>query len=73
MSNRNQADLFAPEPIADLFGAETVPAYRPNPEKVRARLRRILSETRARSAPWEIGACIPVPNNFPAVDFLAAR
>ena len=38
----------------DMFGAEHVPAYRPDPEKVRARLHKILSEARAaRTLPWE--------------------
>ena len=42
----NQMDLFAAEPVA--------PAYRPDPEKVRSRLRRILAEARAAQAmPWE--------------------
>ncbi len=42
----NQMDLFAAEPAA--------PAYRPDPEKVRCRLRRILAEARAVEAmPWE--------------------
>ncbi len=42
----NQMDLFAAEPAA--------PAYRPDPEKVRSRLRRILAEARAAEAmPWE--------------------
>jgi hypothetical protein len=39
---------------ADLFGALDVPAYRPDPEKVRARLHRILAEARgAKTLPWE--------------------
>ena len=42
----NQMDLFAAEPAS--------PAYRPDPEKVRSRLRRILAEARAAQAmPWE--------------------
>ena len=31
----------------DLFGAEPVPAYRPDPDKVRRRLEKILAEARA--------------------------
>lgn len=46
MSNRAQADFFGEEPQADLFGAEAAPAYRPSPERVRARLHRILTELR---------------------------
>ena len=42
----NQMDLFATEPAS--------PAYRPDPEKVRSRLRRILAEARAAATlPWE--------------------
>lgn len=45
----------APEEMqADLFGAPDVPAYRPDPDKVRSRLHKILSEARAaRMMPWE--------------------
>jgi hypothetical protein len=40
---------------ADLFGAEAAPpAYRPDPDKVRARLLKILGEARAaKTLPWE--------------------
>lgn len=39
---------------ADLFGAPDVPAYRPNPDKVRSRLYKILAEMRAaQKLPWE--------------------
>ncbi len=39
-------NLFATEPAS--------PAYRPDPEKVRSRLKRILAEARAAQAmPWE--------------------
>jgi hypothetical protein len=38
----------------DLFGAETAPAYHPEPDKVRARLHKILAEARAaQTSPWE--------------------
>ena len=38
----------------DLFGAEPAPAYRPDPDKVRARLHKILAEARgAERLPWE--------------------
>ena len=45
----------APEAMqADLFGAPDVPAYRPDPDKVRSRLHKILGEMRAAEAmPWE--------------------
>lgn len=40
---------------ADLFGADaTRPAYRPDPDKVRARLHKILAEAKAaQTLPWE--------------------
>lgn len=39
---------------ADLFGAPAVPAYSPDPDKVRARLNKILAEARAaKTLPWE--------------------
>lgn len=38
----------------DLFDAEPAPAYRPDPDKVRARLHKILAEARAaHTLPWE--------------------
>ena len=54
MSRNNQPDLFKPESQPDLFGAEAAPAYRPDTDKVRARLHRILAEARAaETLPWE--------------------
>jgi hypothetical protein len=42
------------ESQSDLFGAAAAPAYRPNPDKVRARLHKILAEARAaQTSPWE--------------------
>lgn len=38
----------------DLFGNDAPPAYRPDPDKVRARLHKILAEARAaKTLPWE--------------------
>jgi hypothetical protein len=52
MARTGQPDLFVTESQPDLFGAE--PAYRPNPDKVRARLYKILAEARAaQKSPWE--------------------
>ncbi len=50
-----QSYLFAPNPQPDLFGADAAqPTYRPNPDKVRSRLQKILAEARvARTLPWE--------------------
>lgn len=54
MSRTNQPDFFSSEEQPDLFGSEAPPAYRPNPDKVRARLHRILAEARmAQTLPWE--------------------
>jgi len=42
------ADLFDDDSQADLFGGQAAPpAYRPNIDKVRARLNKILTEARA--------------------------
>ena len=47
-------DLFEEEAQPDLFGAEAAPAYRPDPDKVRRRLEKILAEARAaQKLPWE--------------------
>jgi hypothetical protein len=54
MARPNQSDVFTPEIQEDLFGSEPVPAYRPDPDKVRARLHKIVAEARAaQTLPWE--------------------
>lgn len=54
MTRDNQPDMLSDEPQSDLFGADSVPSYRPDPEKVRARLHKILAEARgAQKFPWE--------------------
>ena len=54
MSRAGQPDLFATEPQPDLFGAQAAPAYRPDPDKVRGRLHKILADARAaQKLPWE--------------------
>lgn len=54
MSRNGQPDLFSTEGQPDLFGPEAVPVYRPDPDKVRARLHRILAQARAAdTVPWE--------------------
>jgi hypothetical protein len=55
MAPNGQPDLFGPDEQADLFGEDYAPpVYRPDPERVRARLHRILAEARAaESLPWE--------------------
>jgi hypothetical protein len=53
MARTAQSDFFESESQPDLFGAEAAPAYRPDPDKVRARLNRILAQARAaQSLPW---------------------
>jgi hypothetical protein len=47
-------DFFEEEGQPDLFGGEPLPAYRPDPDKVRSRLYKILAEARAaQKLPWE--------------------
>jgi hypothetical protein len=54
MARDSQPDMFSEDSQSDLFGADAVPAYRPDPEKVRARLHKILAEARAaQTLPWE--------------------
>lgn len=51
-----EADLFGNrEPQGDLFGpASSEPAWKPDPDKVRRRLERILAEAKAAQAmPWD--------------------
>jgi hypothetical protein len=48
------SQFFASEDQRDMFGVEPVPFYRPNPDKVRPRLHKILAEARAaETLPWE--------------------
>jgi hypothetical protein len=54
MVRDKESDMFSENAQSDLFGADSVPAYRPEPEKVRARLHKILAEARAaQTFPWE--------------------
>jgi hypothetical protein len=54
MARSEQTDLFKAEGQPDLFGDSLPPAYRPDPDKVRARLYKILAEARtAQRLPWE--------------------
>jgi hypothetical protein len=54
MRRIGEPDLVVSETQPDLFGAEVAPAYRPDPDKVRARLHKILAEARAaHKFPWE--------------------
>ncbi len=54
MARTGEPDPFGGETQPDLFGAEPAPAYRPDPDKVRARLHKSLAEARAaQMLPWE--------------------
>jgi hypothetical protein len=54
MNRAGQPDLFRVEEQPDLFGDSRPPAYRPDADKVRTRLYKILAEARAaRRLPWE--------------------
>jgi hypothetical protein len=49
-----EPDFLDEDTQPDLFGAEPTPAYRPDPDKVRSRLHKILAEARAaKRLPWE--------------------
>jgi hypothetical protein len=53
MARTGELDFFETE-APDLFGSQPAQPYRPDPDKVRARLNRILGEARAaQSFPWE--------------------
>ena len=57
MAEADELDQADEEMQPDLFGAEPVPAYRPDPERVRARLHKILAEARAaQSCRGRLGA-----------------
>jgi hypothetical protein len=55
MAGDDQPDLFGTETQDDLFGEDAAPVeYWADPDKVRARLHRILAEARAaQKLPWE--------------------
>jgi hypothetical protein len=54
MAHDKQTDLLDRTAQGELFEAPTKPAYRPNPDKVRARLEKLLAEARrAQAMPWE--------------------
>ena len=56
MADGDEEDLFEDGGQGNLFGADAAPAYRPDPDKVRARLHKILGEARAADkVPWGRG------------------
>ena len=51
VASSRQADLFAPDLQTELFDGEVeTPTYAPDVDKVRARLQKILAETRSADA-----------------------
>ena len=67
MARSPQQDLFETESQAELFEADAAPpAYRPDPDKVRARLHRILAEARAaEKLPWDADKVLLYRTIFP--------
>ncbi len=67
MARSIQQDLFDKEPQAELFEPDDAPpAYRPDPEKVRARLHKILAEARAaEKIPWDRDKLLVYETIFP--------
>jgi len=56
MAGDRQRDLFSGDGFAEPFRDEQPPAYRPDMDKVRARLHKILAEARAADKiPWGPG------------------
>jgi hypothetical protein len=55
MARSTQQDLFAADAQAELFELDPAPPpYRPDPDKVRARLYKILADVRtAEKLPWD--------------------
>jgi hypothetical protein len=54
MHSSREGDLFGQDQPDDPFDDQPAPTYRPDPDKVRSRLHKILAEARAaRTLPWE--------------------
>jgi hypothetical protein len=67
MARSTQQDLFGTESQPELFEADAAPpAYRPDPDKVRARLHKILTEVRAaEKLPWDADRLLLYRTIFP--------
>jgi hypothetical protein len=67
MARSPQQDLFEADSQAELFDANAAPpAYRPDPDKVRARLHKILGEARAADKlPWDRDKLLVYRTIFP--------
>jgi hypothetical protein len=67
MARPTQQDLFEADSQSELFTADAAPpAYRPDPEQVRARLLKILAEARAsEKLPWDQDRLLVYRTIFP--------
>jgi hypothetical protein len=67
MARSTQQDLFETDSQAELFEPDALPpAYRPDPDKVRARLHKILAEAReAEKLPWDRDKLLVYRTIFP--------
>ena len=67
MARPTQQDLFGTDSQRELFDADAAPpAYRPDPDKVRARLHKILAEARAaEKLPWDSDKALLYRTIFP--------
>ncbi len=67
MARSPQQDLFETESQPELFEADAAPpAYRPEPDKVRAKLHKILAEARAaEKLPWDADKVLLYRTIFP--------
>jgi hypothetical protein len=66
MAPSTQQDLFGAGPQPELFDADAPPAYRPDPDEVRARLHKILAEARAaKRLPWDQDKVLVYQTIFP--------
>lgn len=72
MAHGKQADLLDPSAQGELFEAPAEPAYRPNLDKVRARLEKLPAEARAPGDALGAFAALPLPAHFPADGAVAA-
>jgi hypothetical protein len=67
MARPTQQDLFETDSQPELFAADAAPpAYRPDPNQVRARLHKILAEARAaEKLPWDQDKLLVYRTIFP--------
>ena len=67
MARSTQHDLFGPDAQAEMFEPGAAPAaYRPDPDKIRARLQKILAEARAaEKLPWDRDKLLVYRTIFP--------